>query len=335
MSLLRQALQDLGTLLLPEIVTIADIGCSSGPDTTLFAITEITSAISERCRELGRATPEFLVYLNDLHAIDFNRVFKCLPDFNKKMQEQHGPIYICGVPGSFYGRIFPTQSLHFVHCSSSLHWLSQVPPEFCDKVNPLINKGKIFISKTSPPSVIDAYKYQFERDFSFLKSRSKEVVSGGRMVFSLKARRTDDPTPDESCLLWDYLGEAFQDLVAECCNTGLIEEKKFDTYNTPYYEPYTEDVKAEIKKEGSFILDHLKITAIPWDGANGGNKYDRTKTAEIMGKMIRAFNESVIHSHFGSEIMDRLFQRFTEIVAADTKEVEHIGALFSLIRKSH
>ncbi|KAJ0097228.1 hypothetical protein Patl1_29121 [Pistacia atlantica] len=121
----------------------------------------------------------------------------------------------------------------------------------------------------------------------------------------------------------------------EQARVGLIEEKKFDTYNTPYYEPYTEDVKAEIKKEGSFILDHLKITAIPWDGANGGNEYDRTKTAEIMGKMIRAFNESVIHSHFGSEIMDRLFQRFTEIVAADTKEVEHIGAVFSLIRKSH
>ncbi|XP_031250426.1 salicylate carboxymethyltransferase-like [Pistacia vera] len=100
------------------------------------------------------ATPEFLVYLNDLHAIDFNRVFKCLPDFNKRCGTAWA-YYICGVPGSFYGRIFPTQSLHFVHCSSSLHWLSQ----------------------------------------------------------------------------------------------GLIEEKKFDTYNMPYYEPYTEDVKAEIRRK--------------------------------------------------------------------------------------
>lgn len=44
-------------------------------------------------------------------------------------------------------------------------------------------------------------------------ARSKEVVPGGRMVFTLKARRFADPTADESCLIWDYLGQALQDLV--------------------------------------------------------------------------------------------------------------------------
>ncbi|KAJ0041116.1 hypothetical protein Pint_28484 [Pistacia integerrima] len=333
MSVLWQALQDLASSNLPESVTIAELGCSSGPN-TLFAVTEITSIICKRCRELGRPPPDFLVYLNDLPANDFNTVFRSLPDFHQKMQEKNGPefqpMYICGVPGSFYDRIFSSKCLHIVHSSSSLHWLSQVPPELSDKENPVINKGKIFLSKTSPPAVIKAYKTQFQRDFSsFLKFRSAEVIPEGRMVLSFRARRTPDPTPEESCLLWDYLGEAFQDLVAQ----GLIEEEKLDTYNTPYHEPYTEDIKAEVEREGSFTLDRMEINVAPWDGVNGGNKYERATTAENMAKAIRAVNESMIESHFGPEIMDRLFQRFIEILAADTKEVEHVGVVVSLIRK--
>lgn len=115
---------------------------------------------------------------------------------------------------------------------------------------------------------------------------------------------------------------------------GTIGEEKLDSYNTPYYEPYLEDVRMEIEKEGSFVLHRLDIISIPWDGVNGGQKYDRAKTAERMGKAIRAVNESMLHSHFSSQVTDRLFQRFGEIVAADTKEVEHVSLVVSLIRKS-
>ncbi|CAA3032622.1 SAM dependent carboxyl methyltransferase, partial [Olea europaea subsp. europaea] len=43
------------------------------------------------------------------------------------MEKNIGPegCFISCVPGSFYGRLFPKKSLHFVHSSSSLHWLSQ------------------------------------------------------------------------------------------------------------------------------------------------------------------------------------------------------------------
>lgn len=129
MSILRQVLQDLASSDLSDCVTIADLGCSSGPN-TLFAVAEITRIFCERCREFGRAPPEFLVYLNDLPGNDFNRVFRFLPDFQENLHKENGPgiqpMYICGVPGSFYDRIFSSKSLHFVHSSSSLHWLSQV-----------------------------------------------------------------------------------------------------------------------------------------------------------------------------------------------------------------
>ncbi|KAI6671523.1 hypothetical protein NL676_006408 [Syzygium grande] len=332
---LHTALLDFCTKTLPATITIADLGCSSGPN-TLLAISESISIIHNTCCQLGRSPPQFCVFLNDLPSNDFNTVFNSLPKFQKRMREENGqdfgPCYITGVPGSFYGRLFPANSLHFVQSSSSLHWLSQVPVELSDPSNrALVNKGKIYISRTSPQGVVEAYSNQFRRDFSsFLKSRSEEIAPGGHMVLTYRGRRMPDPYPDESCLLWDYLGLAFQDLVSQ----GLIEEEKLDSYNTPYYEPYVEDVRAEIEREGSFTLHRLEIIAAPWDGVNGGHKYDRRKTAEMTAKAIRAVNESMITSHFGGQILDSLFERFIDIMARDTKEVEHPSLVVSLIRKS-
>ncbi|KAG6773310.1 hypothetical protein POTOM_020575 [Populus tomentosa] len=334
---LEQAVLDFCDTELPHCITIADLGCSSGPN-TLFAVTQITSLIYERCSQLGQSPPEFSIFLNDLPGNDFNTVFQSfLPAFKEKIRAENGsdfgPCYISGVPGSFYGRLFPSNSLHFVHSGTSLHWLSQVPPELNDKSNPLINKGKIYISKTSPAAAIEAYQIQFQKDFfSFLMARSKEVVPGGRMVFTLKARRFADPTADESCLIWDYLGRALQDLVLKV-PVGLIEEEKLDTYNAPYHEPYVEEIKTEIAKEGSFILNCLEIIALPWDACNGGMKCDRETTAKNLVRVLRAINESMIQSHFGAEVLDPLFQGLTDIIAADTKEVEHVTAVVYVTRK--
>ncbi|CAN1145783.1 hypothetical protein LINPERHAP2_LOCUS14880, partial [Linum perenne] len=40
--------------------------------------------------------------------------------------------------------LFPSNSLHFVHSGQCLHWLSQVPPELTDKLNPL-RKGLLVV----------------------------------------------------------------------------------------------------------------------------------------------------------------------------------------------
>ena len=108
---------------------IADLGCSSGPN-TLTVISEIIDVIYSKCSNLGCPTPELRICLNDLYSNDFNDVFGSLPAFYNKLKEEKGTdfgqCFITGVPGSFYGRLFPRKSMHFVHSSSSLHWLSQV-----------------------------------------------------------------------------------------------------------------------------------------------------------------------------------------------------------------
>lgn len=53
---------------------------------------------------------------------------------------------------------------------------------------------------------------QFERDFSlFLKSRSEEIVTGGRLL----GRSNPDPTGGEICNIFDILSEALNDMVSE------------------------------------------------------------------------------------------------------------------------
>lgn len=149
---MHTALLDFCTKTLPATITIADLGCSSGPN-TLLAISESISIIHNTCRQLGRSPPQFCVFLNDLPSNDFNTVFNSLPKFQKRMREENGqdfgPCYITGVPGSFYGRLFPAKSLHFVQSSSSLHWLSQV------STHPLLKENRIL-----PPSTIRSLYFQ-------------------------------------------------------------------------------------------------------------------------------------------------------------------------------
>lgn len=92
----------------------------------------------------------------------------------------------------------------------------------------------------------------------------------------------------------------------------------------------------EIEKEGSFSINGLDIVVLPWDSsatAGVGEIYHRPTTARKLAKSIRAVQEPMLASHFGAEIMDHLFQRFMEIIADDTREVEHVAVLLSITRK--
>ncbi|XP_057456029.1 S-adenosyl-L-methionine:benzoic acid/salicylic acid carboxyl methyltransferase 3-like [Lotus japonicus] len=198
----------------PRSLAIADMGCSSGPK-TLFVVSETIKVVEMLCQELNLKSPEYKVFLNDLPGNDFNNIFKSLDNFKEKLSDEVksriiGPCYFYGVPGSFYGRVFPNQSLHFVHSSYSLHWLSKVP-EAVDN-----NKGNIYISSTSPSNVVKAYYKQFQGDFSvFLKCRAEELVEGGHMVLTFVGRRSDNPCSKECCYIWELLATTLNDLVMQ------------------------------------------------------------------------------------------------------------------------
>ncbi|KAL6192645.1 hypothetical protein ACLB2K_033731 [Fragaria x ananassa] len=311
-----------------ESMGIADLGCSSGPNTFLL-MSHIINVIHTRFRTgLDHPSPvtELRVYLNDLFSTDFNSIFMSLPSFYTKLKQDYDngrdsyqhlihPL-ISAVPGSFYGPLFPRKSMHFVHSSFSLHWLSQIS----DGLN---NKGKICISKSSPQRVLDAYSMQFQKDFSvFLSSRAQEIVNGGRMVLSFLARPSTNPTAEHGMYVLELLAHA---LMAMASN-GLIKEEKVDSFNMPCYAPCAEDLIMVLQKEGSFITDRLEAFEVDWDTV-APDDLDHDQVAfdddddqvitsgQQVANNIRVVTESILEPHFGKEMMDDLFQKYAEEVS--------------------
>ncbi|CAA7405997.1 unnamed protein product [Spirodela intermedia] len=208
-------------------LSVADLGCSSGPN-ALSVIANIVDGVEEGCRRLGRPPPEVLVFLNDLPGNDFNAIFLSLQGFYERREavrpaEGLCRCFVAGIAGSFHGRLFPSRSIHLFHSSSSLHWLSQDPLKIQAERGMVLNKGNIYISEESLPSVVEAYKRQFQSNFSsFLRSRSVETVVGGRMVLNLGVRTSLDPAQADIVRLFNRLSRVLKDLVKEVRLSNFI-----------------------------------------------------------------------------------------------------------------
>ncbi|CAK9135737.1 IpCS1 [Ilex paraguariensis] len=294
-----------------KVLNVADLGCAAGPNTFSFILT-VKESLERKCKELNCQPPELQFYLSDLPGNDFNSLFK---DLSRVGEDQKSdvllPCFVMGAPGSFYGRLFPRSMLHLVHSSYSVHWLSQVPKGLTSKEGLPLNKGKIYISKTSPPVVAAAYLAQFKEDFTlFLKSRAEEMVQNGRMVLILNGRQASDPWCQESCYHWEILAGAISEMVSQ----GLVDEEKLDSFNVPYYTPLQEEVQDIVDKEGSFAVEHLETSTL---AIVDNQESDTRAKGEELAKNIRCFTESIISYQFGKEITEKVYHKLTQIVVKD------------------
>nr|XP_027094040.1 jasmonate O-methyltransferase-like isoform X2 [Coffea arabica] len=295
---IEEAVTDILCKNFSETMGMADLGCSSGPN-TLTLVSEVIDMVNSKSQKMGFSLPE-------------------------KQEEEKGKgfrnnCFISCVGGSFYGRLFPKKSLHLVHSSSSLHWLSRAPPRLAVDAAVPLNKGKIYISKTSPSSVSKAYLSQFREDLSlFLKSRSEEMVPGGRMVLSFLGRTSADPATEHGGHQWELLAKALTSMVSE----GRVLEEKIDSFNAPYYAPSLEEVRNEVEEEGSFVIKSLKALEVEWDAGFQTdsaceiqeNKRKISSRGGRVAKTIRAVVESMLESQFGRDIIDDLFVKYAELV---------------------
>ncbi|XP_044446855.1 benzoate O-methyltransferase, partial [Triticum aestivum] len=132
-------------------MVVADLGCSSGPN-TLLLVSEVIGTISDHNREEEQeqrppaAAMELQFFLNDLPGNDFNLVF----------------------------RLFACRSVHLFHSSYSLTWRSKVPDELSRGA--YLNEESIYIGKSTPPAVIKLYQEEYHKDLSlFLTLRFNEL----------------------------------------------------------------------------------------------------------------------------------------------------------------
>ncbi|KAI4297271.1 hypothetical protein L6164_037165 [Bauhinia variegata] len=321
--------------LVPKCLKVADLGCSSGSN-TLFIVSEIMDAIHAASFSLNYQPPEFQFFLNDLVGNDFNTIFKLLPDFFKKLEmekgKKFGSCFIAGVPGSFYRRLFPSNSMHFFHSSFGQHWLSQVPKGLTSGGLPL-NKGNIYVTESSPPAVLRAYQEQFQEDFKlFLRLRSEELVRDGGMLLIFLGR----VETNELLSPFGLVGMTLHDMVLE----GIVEEPKLDSFDIPFYTPTPEEVRQIIDAEGSFTLQRIEVLKIGWDADMNESEednievFDNKMRAKFIANYMRACAEPLLTKQFGSAIMDELFLRFMNKVVQllEVKRLEHNNLVLSMTK---
>ncbi|CAI0376970.1 unnamed protein product [Linum tenue] len=300
----------------PAKLAIADLGCSSGPN-SLLVVSDLIKTVGRICDEQAhREYPEFQVFLNDLPGNDFNTIFSSLHSFQERLNYEYS-VFINGVPGSFFGRLFPADSLHFVHSSYSVHWLSRLPREIVEE-----NKGNIYMARSSPEGVLEAYYGQFRSDFrSFLKCRAVELVAGGRMVLTFIGKRSGERLSEEYCYTWELMSTALNEMASQ----GMIDQEKLDSFNIPLYTPSPAEVAAEVKKQGAFAIDRLEVSEVSWDACSdelmiSGTGVGHARNGVVgynVAKFIRAVAEPLLVSHFnaGGEVIDEIFRRYAAVVS--------------------
>uniref|UniRef100_A0A5B7AEZ5 S-adenosylmethionine-dependent methyltransferase n=1 Tax=Davidia involucrata TaxID=16924 RepID=A0A5B7AEZ5_DAVIN len=290
---------------------IADLGCSVGPN-TFIAMENVLQAIETKYQNqcLTSKMPEFQVFFNDHSANDFNTLFTSLPPDRR--------YFAAGVPGSFYSRLFPESSLHFVHSSYALQWFSKVPEELLDKNSPAWNKGRIHYRSASN-EVANAYAAQFEKDMKvFLDARAEEIVVGGMMVLIIPA------LPDElhqsqlpAGLLFDFLGSSLMDMV----NEGLINEAQVDSFNLPVYAATPKEMALQVERNGCFSIERMKLT-------NPRSKIDGPFDAQKLIMHLRAGMEGIFTKHFGHEIVAEMFERTLQRSAELSHQLESLESSY-------
>ncbi|KAL0296238.1 UNVERIFIED_CONTAM: Loganic acid O-methyltransferase [Sesamum radiatum] len=278
---------------------IADFGCSTGHN-SFAAMESITKAIKKKFETDGQTSqiPDFQVFFNDKVTNDFNTLFSSLPPERL--------YYASGVPGSFHGRLLPKASLHFAYSSCTFNWLSEVPKEVADDTSPTWNRAKIH-SFGARKEVLEAYSNQYAKDVeAFLDSRAEELVDGGLMALIVPAVPAfwNPNTAYTTLTEFDILGSCLMDLAEK----GRFSKAKVDSFNLPLHYTVPQEFKAILERSDNYTLERMEILDNPGKRTLPGPK-DRAS-------FFRAAFEQLLTNHFGSEIIDELFQQYAKKIAA-------------------
>ncbi|XP_062000780.1 loganic acid O-methyltransferase-like [Rosa rugosa] len=228
---------DIDITLLSNTFHIADPGCSVGPN-TFYSVENILEAVQSKYQIQGQNSqiPEFQVFFNDHAQNDFNMLFKSIP--------QNRQYFAVGVPGSFHGRLFPKASIHIVHTSYAIQWLSRVPEAVVDSSSSAWNKGRIHYSN-STDEVIRAHETQYSEDMEcFLHSRAQEIMYGGLMILMIPGRPDGTPhSHSQANMTLQFLGSCLMDMAGK----GDVSEEKVDSFNIPMYTMSPQELKTAVE----------------------------------------------------------------------------------------
>nr|CAB3486083.1 unnamed protein product [Digitaria exilis] len=326
LHVLKETLDTIDLPSLPEnkLLTVADLGCSCGQN-ALDVADAIVQHVAEQCDARGQAAPEFCFYFSDLPSNDFNTLFHRLHDNystaktseNGSQRRRRRPYFAAGVPGSFYGRLFPERSIDAFTSTFSLHWLSQVHREVVDERSPAYNRRNVFVhGAPEEPGV--AYRRQFQLDLArFLSSRAAELRLGGAM-FLVCIGRPSSASPTDQGNLGQHqqmLQDSWDDIVGE----GLMDAEKTTRFNVPMYAPTLEEFREAVKADGSFRINRLEM--VTGSSLVGDRPGDPSAVGRVVTNMVRSVFGVLIDAHIGSVLGGEVFRRLERRVADRAEEM--------------
>ncbi|XP_071095261.1 uncharacterized protein [Haliotis cracherodii] len=120
---------------------------------------------------------QFQVIYEDSEMNDFNSLFKrmsgIIPDPPSYLLEMDN-VFVLASGTNFYKQCVPSNSMHFIMCLTSIHWLSKTPTTF---------KDSIYKDAMSSAEEKTALHKQADLDWeTFLLRRSRELKQGGLLV---------------------------------------------------------------------------------------------------------------------------------------------------------
>ncbi|KAF2317442.1 hypothetical protein GH714_022320 [Hevea brasiliensis] len=155
-------------------------------------------------------------------------------------------------------------------------------------------QGRIHYAN-APNEVGEAYSDQYAMDMeSFLAARAEEIAPGGLMAMIIPGR-PDGTLPSQFSL--SHLFCLIEYSLIDMVNEGLVSKDKLDMFNLPMYSPSVEELRALVEKNGYFSFAEMEIheTSIPLPPAG----------------VCRAGLESFVCKHFGTEITEQIFDRYS------------------------
>ncbi|KAL1541764.1 gibberellin A4 carboxyl methyltransferase [Salvia divinorum] len=271
-------------------VSIADLGCSVGPN-TFFTVQNLIEAVQKK---RPSETLEFQVFFNDHSSNDFNTLFSTLPP-----ERQY---HAAAVPGSFHGRLFPRSSITVAHSSHALQWLSKQPQG-------APNEGRVH-NRGAPEDVVKSYSDQYEKDLScFMRARAEEIVKGGVLVLVVPGTPDGVSHSDHPAgVMFSYFGHSLMELA----NEGVVDKEKIDKFNLPIYAPAMGEMKRVIENNGCFSIEKMELT-------DPMSKVDGPIDVANLIMHMRAGLEGIFSAHFGDSVVEKMFAKISD----KAQEISH------------
>ncbi|XP_048318002.2 loganic acid O-methyltransferase-like [Ziziphus jujuba] len=211
--------------------------------------------------------------------------------------------FAAALPASFFNPILPKQSLHVVHSSNSLNWLSEIPKEITDSSSLAWNKGKIHYTNAHK-EVVKAYSAQYAKDWqSFLRARAHDVAVGGLMALLVPSVPEIHLSSETlSCSDFVIFGDCMMDMAKE----GIIKEEQVDSFNLGFYFSCPRELKEIMERNVEFSIESMaKLDGLTSNGV----------PIEKRALILRGGLEGFFKRHFGSdEVVDEIFYRYSKKV---------------------